>query len=141
MAKEPKARRGPGQPEHRPTIANRQTVEEMKFCGESEDVIARALGISTPTLRKHYAVELTDGHANRRQEVISLLFTAARKGNVSAAKRLDEMGRVAGAAAAVKAREPAAPRLGKKEQQQEAAIQVGGKFATPSGPKLVVNNK
>ena len=130
-----------GSPEHRPTIEMRQTVEEMKFCGESEDVIARALGISTPTLRKHYAVELSDGHSNRRKEVIGLLFTAARKGNVSAAKRLDEMGRVAGAAEAVKRREAPAPKLGKKEQQQEAASQVGGKFATPSGPKLVVNNR
>lgn len=141
MAKEPKPRRGPGQPEHRPTIEMRQTVEEMKFCGESEDVIARALGISTPTLRKHYAVELSDGHSNRRKEVIGLLFTAARKGNVSAAKRLDEMGRIAGAASAVKAREVKPPKLGKKEQAQEAAAQVGGKFAPPAGPKLVVNNR
>lgn len=130
-----------GSPEHRPTIANRQTVEEMKFCGESEDVIARALGISTPTLRKHYSVELTDGHSNRRKEIIGILFDAARKGNVSAAKRLDEMGKVAGAAAAVKAREVKAPKLGKKEQQQEAAAEVGGKFAPPAGPKLVVNNR
>lgn len=140
MAKVTRTPHKRGLPEHRPTIANRQTVEEMKFCGESEDVIARALGVSTPTLRKHYSVELTDGHSNRRKEVIGILFEAARKGNVSAAKRLDEMGRIAGAAASVKGRETAAPKLGKKEQQQEAAAQVVGKFAPPSAPKLVVNN-
>jgi hypothetical protein len=141
MAKKPQAPRSGGRPEYRPTIEARQTVEQMRFVGESEDVIARALGISTPTLRKHFKEELADGHAQRRKEVIGLLFAAARDKNVAAMKKLEEMGRVAGAAEAVKRRETPPPKLGKKEQQQEAAAEVGGKFAPPAGPKLVVNNR
>lgn len=130
-----------GRPPYRPSIEDRQTVEEMKFCGESERVIARALRIDPDTLRKHFEDELADGHAARRKEVIGLLFKAARADNVTAIKRLEEMGRVAGAAEAVKAREVKAPRTGKKEEQQAAANRVAGKFEPPAPPKLVVNNK
>lgn len=116
-------------------------VEEMKFCGESDNTIARALRIDPDTLRKHFADELADGHAQRRREVIGLLFESARNGNVSAQKKLEEMGRVAGAAARVKTRETSAPKLGKKEEQQLAAQRVGGKYAPPEPPKLVVDNQ
>lgn len=113
----------------------------MKFCGESDNTIARALSIDPDTLRKHFGDELADGHAQRRKEVIGLMFDAARAGNVAAIKKLEEMGRAAGAAAAVKAREPKAAKLGKKEEQQAAARRVGGKFAPPAPPKLVVDNR
>lgn len=144
MTEKPKGRKQPGKPgrpEYRPTVEQRRTVEEMKFCGESDNTIARALGIDPDTLRKHFADELADGHAQRRKEVIGLLFSSARGGNVSAQKKLEEMGRVAGAAEAVKARETRAPKLGKKEERQIAAKNVGGKFAPPEPPKLVVNNQ
>lgn len=134
------ARKG-GRPPYRPTIEARQTVEQMKFCGESDNTIARALGIDPDTLRKHFVDELADGHAQRRKEVVELLFTAARTGNVSAIKKLEEMGRVAGAAAAIEHRAaPKTPKLGKKEQAAATAAQVEGKFAPPPAPKLVVNN-
>lgn len=140
----PKAPSKGGRPPYKATIEARQRVEEMKFCGESDNVIARALGIDPDTLRKHFEDELQDGHAQRRSEVIGLMFDAARKGNVSAMKRLDEMGRPAGAAEAVKSRTgsaPAAqPREGKKAEQQRFAEAVTGKFAPPSQPKLVVSN-
>lgn len=135
-----------GRPELRPTIDQRLIVEEMRFCGESEDTIAVALGISTPTLRKHFVVELRDGLANRRKEVTEMLFKAARSGNMTAIKRLDDMGRAAGARDRVMRRgekpkaAPKAPELGKKEQRQEAAERVGGKFAVPAGPKLAIDN-
>src|SRR5688572_16790694 len=117
--KRPKApARKPGRPEYRATIEQRQTVEEMKFCGESDNTIARALGIDPDTLRKHFADELADGHAQRRKEVIGMLFTSARGGNVAAQKKLEEMGRAAGAAAAVKSREAPSAKIGKKEAQQ-----------------------
>lgn len=115
-------------------------VEQMRFCGESHDVIARALGIEANTLRKHFADELLNGHANRRREVVGMLFREAQKGNVSAIKRLDEMGRAAGAAEAVERRETKAPKLGKKEERQLAAESVSGRFAPPPQPKLVVSN-
>lgn len=149
MTEKPKSRKGrrkPGRPPYRATIEQRRIVEEMKFCGESENVIARALGIDVDTMRKHFAEELADGHAQRRKEVIGLLFQSARGGNVSAQKKLEEMGRIAGAAEAVKAREgsPAVPakpaKLGKKEERQAAAEGVGGLYAVPQAPKLVIDN-
>lgn len=139
MAEKSKADGTRGRPPYNPTIENRQRVQEMKFCGESDNVIARALGISPETLRKHFGEELADGHAQRRSEVIGLLFASARNGNVSAIKRLDEIGRAAGAAEAVERRgRTAEPKLGKKEQRQLAAESVAGKFAPPSPPRLAL---
>jgi hypothetical protein len=130
-----------GRPAYRPTLEDRQTVEQMKFCGESDATIARALSIDPDTLRKHFADELADGHAQRRKEVIGMLFKSARGGNVAAQKKLEEMGRVSGAAEALKGREKKQPKLGKKEEQKLAAANVGGKFAPPNPPKLVVDNR
>lgn len=130
-----------GRPAYRPTLKERETVEQMKFCGESENTIARSLGIDVGTLRKHFGEELDNGHANRRREVIGYLFDAAASKNVAAIKKLEEMGRVASAADAVASREKKAPAIGKKEERRIAAENVGGKFATPQPPKLVVSNK
>lgn len=132
-----------GRPQYRPTLKQRETVEQMKFCGESENTISRSLGIDVGTLRKHFAEELHNGHANRRREVIGYLFEAAAGKNVAAIKKLEEMGRASGAADAVKARETKAkePKRGKKEEQKIAAQKVDGKFAPPPAPKLVVDNR
>lgn len=130
-----------GRPAYAPTPEDRETVEQMRYGGETEHVIALALGITIPTLRKHFREELDKGPSVRRREVIGMLFAQARKGNVAAAKKLEEMGRVAGAAASVKSREIVAPKLGKKEIQAAAAKAVSGKFAPPEPPKLVINNR
>lgn len=132
-----------GRPPYRPTINDRVIVEQMKFCGESENVIARALRIDPHTLRKHFDVELQDGYANQRKAVIAGLFDAASKGNVTALKRLDDMGRKAGASEAIDRRGKKAPEAGKKEQIQAAAEQIEGIFAPPKPPqlKLVSDNK
>jgi hypothetical protein len=132
-----------GRPPFRPTLEQRAVVEQMKFCGESENTIARALQIDVDTMRKHFPDELADGHATRRRQVIGMLFKQAEAGNTAATKKLEEMGRVAGAAAAVEARgsaEMPSAKLGKKEERQQAAERVTGKFAPPDPPKLVVNN-
>jgi hypothetical protein len=143
--KKPKVTKAPsnrGRPPYQPKIEDRTAVEEMKFCGESENVIARALGIDVNTLRKHFPDELANGHANRRREIIGVLFKAARADNVTAAKRLEEMGRVAGAAEALERRAaPKEAKLGKKQEQQAAAERIGGKYAPPAPPMLVVNNR
>ncbi len=142
MTEKSKASEKRGRPAYRPSLADRQTVEELKFVGESENAIARSLGIDPDTLRKHFVDELADGHAQRRKEVIGLLFKSAREGNVAAQKKLEELGRFAGAAEAGREfAEPKQPKLGKKEEQQLAAKGVGGKFAPPTAPKLVVHNK
>lgn len=140
MTEKSKTTRTRGRPAYRPSIEDRKTVEQMKFCGESDNTISRALNIDPDTLRKHFADELADGHAQRRKEVIGLMFDAARSGNVAAIKKLEEMGRIASAADAVASREKKAPAIGKKEERRIAAENVGGKFATPQPPKLVVNN-
>ncbi|PRD42167.1 hypothetical protein C5748_17020 [Phyllobacterium phragmitis] len=141
MTEKPKSPSRGGRPPYRPSIEDRQTVEELKFVGESDNSIARSLRIDPDTLRKHFPDELADGHAQRRKEVIGLLFRSARDGNVAALKKLEEMGRAAGGAASVKQRETRAPKLGKKEEQKAAAKAVGGKFAPPTPPKLVVDNR
>jgi hypothetical protein len=106
MTEKSKTTRTRGRPAYRPSIEDRKTVEQMKFCGESDNTIARALNIDPDTLRKHFADELADGHAQRRKEVIGLMFDAARSGNVAAIKKLEEMGRVAAASEAVNGRCP-----------------------------------
>lgn len=130
-----------GRPAYAPTPEDRETVKQMRYAGELERVIALSLGITIPTLTKHFRDELDSGPAMKRREVIGLLFAQAGRGNVAAAKKLEEMGRIAGAAASVQARETKAPKLGKKEVQAEAARAITGKFAPPEPPKLVINNR
>ncbi|MBL8576136.1 MAG: hypothetical protein JNK47_02835 [Mesorhizobium sp.] len=132
-----------GRPAFKPSDDQRTTVERMRFCGDSEAVIARAIGIDPDTLRKYFRDQLDNGHARRRKEVVDVLFEAAAKHNVAAAKRLEEMGRAGGAAQEIEARskEPAKAKLGKKEAANEAAKNVASKFQPPAPPKLVVNNR
>lgn len=125
-----------GRPPFQPSDDQRLTVEQMRMVGEAEAVIARAIGIDVGTLRKHFSEELANGHAHRRKEVIGMLFDTARGGNVAAIKRLEELGR-----AAEPTVKPKAEKIGKKETAKIAARRVTGKFAPPSPPKLVVNNK
>lgn len=118
-----------GRPAFKPTPKMRQTVEQMKACGESENTIARALKIDVDTMRKHFAGALVDGFSGRRREVISLLFAAARKGNVTAIKKLEDMTRLAGAEASFDGAgadaPPKPPKLGKKDVAAAAATTAG----------------
>lgn len=128
-----------GRPQFAPTVKQRATVEQMRYVGESQEVIARAIGIDVDTLRKHFGEELADGHAKRRKEVVGLLFASAKKGNISAQRKLEEMGR-----GLDKVRdEPRIPEaertLGKKAAAQadaDAAVAEGGKFAPRAGVRL-----
>lgn len=139
-----------GRPAWQPSIADRTAVERMKFVGESEAMIAKALNVDVKTLRKACPHELSTGYATRRRQVIDQLFVASEKGNVSATNRLYDLGKISRAAAAIDdivsgrgEKHEAAPKkapAGKKEQRQEAAEQVTGTFAPPPAPKLVVNN-
>lgn len=120
-----------GRPPYKPTPGDRRTVEQMRACGEPAARIARALGIDDATLVKHFAAELESGFSRRRREVVDLLFAQARKGNVTAIKKLEEMTRLTGAEAEI-ASAPApqpsaakAPRQGKKEAANEAARTAG----------------
>jgi predicted RNA-binding Zn ribbon-like protein len=137
------AKKSAGRPEFRPTPRIRQKVEQLIGCGMSQDAVARAIGISTPTLVKHFAEELANGVATKRSEIIGMLFKSAKSGNVTAQKKLEEMNRLAAAAEAMAGlpeQPPKAEPMGKKAQTLAAAERVEPTFAPPSAPKLVVNN-
>lgn len=100
----------------------------------AEEMIALALGITRPTLQKHFMVELTTGAAVRKMEAMDALFAAAKKGNVSAIKAVvliqsafeppanpDPAAPGASAGSAAPAPGPTA-RLGKKEVAAAAAV-------------------
>lgn len=82
-----------GRPAFKPTFNQRQRVERLKFCGESDNMIARSLAIDPDTLRKHFVDELADGYAQRRAELVDHLFTLAGAGKVSAITALLRMSR------------------------------------------------
>lgn len=118
-------------PAYRPTPEQRLSVEQMVSCGVSQDTIARALDINRETLAKHFKDELETGGARRRQEIVDLMYAQARKGNVTAIKRLEEMTQPVEAGASFEKRGEAPaleekpvkpPKLGKKEQ---AAVTAG----------------
>lgn len=116
-----------GRPPFKPTPTLRRTVEQMVALGESQETIARALACDPDTLRKHFPEELAKGAAIRRREAIDLLFKSARKGNVSAIKRVEELTRAGAAAESIdQAARPAKElALGKKERAAIAATTAG----------------
>jgi len=57
----------------------------------AHEEIALALGITRPTLSKHFAHELTVGAFERRMEVLEAVHRAAKKGNVAAAKAYSQL--------------------------------------------------
>lgn len=100
--------------------------------------ICLVLGISLPTLLKHFSLELENAVANVKAEILMARYDAAKKGKVPAQNKVLEM---IGAVKVGVKREPVAPKLGKKEQQHAAAGKVSNKFAVPDAPRLVVDNK
>lgn len=118
-------KRRPGRPEFKPTKAQRANVEIAAGGGMPHEEIALALGITRPTLRKHFEDELTRGAMVRRIDVHVATYDAATvKRNASAARQY-----LSGTPeAAAPAPDPvpagdgaAAPELGKKAAANEAA--------------------
>gem|GEM_PF-885743 len=121
-----------GRPAFKPTAAHRRKVEQMISCGDHKTTVARAIGISVPTLELHFAEELDNGWAKKRAEVLDMLFKSAKKGNVTAQRTLESMTRTAGAAADFDKPEkgeqapiPRTTKRGKKEVQREEALNAG----------------
>lgn len=122
-----------GRPKFRPTDEQRDQVEILVSGGMTHEDIATAIGISKPTLEKHFRDELAHGGPKKRAEVLGMLYAAARKGNVTAQKKLHEITGVQAAAAEWEAATgpSAAPKsapsgkLGKKEQARIAAATAG----------------
>lgn len=86
----------------------------------SHEEIAIGLGITRPTLEKHFAHELSTGAYQKRLEVIDAMHRSAKKGNVAAQKAYVSMTpRVAAPPAPAPAGK--ASKVGKKEQAEADA--------------------
>lgn len=72
-------------PEHKPTSRNRKQAEALAGYGVPQEDIARLLGITEPTLRKHYRDDLDRGMAKANARIGQSLFRMASTGNVTAA--------------------------------------------------------
>jgi len=108
-----------GRPEHKPTAATRRQVAAAAGGGMRQEDIANAIGISVPTLRKHYEAELSAGAARERMAVLQKVLAQAKKGSTSAA-RLYLQQQPEFVPAPIE--EPKkAPKKGKKELAQEQA--------------------
>jgi len=137
---EPRTRAG--RPEHVPTQENRNKIMMMLVFGCTDEQIAQSIGISRPTLRKHYLSELRQRMVARLQLDATrraALYSKVLAGDVSAIKELDrqlsKLDLAAMSEAAGQRPEPKPAPLGKKEAKRIAAAEVEGIFAPRPGPK------
>lgn len=79
-------KRARGRPSFKPTAAQRSTVAIAAGGGMTHFEIAMGLGISQPTLLKHFERELSVGAHAKRLEIVKALHAAAKRGSVAAAK-------------------------------------------------------
>lgn len=80
-----------------------------------QEDIANGIGITVPTLRKHYSAELSAGAAKERMAVLAKVLAQAKKGSTSAARLyLQQQPEFMPAPVA----EEKEPKRGKKEQAQ-----------------------
>lgn len=108
-----------GRPEHVASEETRERVAILSAARMPAWQIARAIGISEPTLRFHYAEALETGAAAKRAQVIESIFREAASGNTSAARTW--LG-IQGPLDDPPPPEPEEEKLGKKEQAQRAAL-------------------
>lgn len=121
-------RRGSGgRKPYQPGDRDREKVEVLVASGMPVEDIARAMAITEPTLRKHFAGELDTGALRKRSEMLVALHRTALKGNVAAQKeaiaimdraRLEQLQDQVRGRAVAKSEAPAADPVGKKEQAQ-----------------------
>lgn len=127
-----------GRAPYEPTDADREKVRVLKAVGMSVEAIAEAMGLAVNTLKKYFADDMEIAVAKVTAEMWMARYEAAKDHKIPAQnKMLEQLG-------AVKVgvpRQPAAPKIGKKEQQKIAAKKVGNRFAVPEAPRLVIDNK
>lgn len=139
-----------GRPEHKWSRENSNKVLLAFARGLDVKGAATAIGVSVPTLRKHYFSEVAKRDAAKlRMEMTQLarLNKAAEAGSVSAEKELGkrlQQTALADTAERVANRgrngAPAAkPKLGKKEEAVARAEAVQGKYAPRPVPTRLVN--
>ena len=106
-----------GRPEYVATDEEREKVRVLKAGGMSNEAIAEAIGISEPTLRKHFSFDIEIGAAKVTADILMARYRAAIGGNVSAQNKwLDAAGAVP-----PKGRKAKDPKPGKKEAAQTEA--------------------
>jgi transcriptional regulator with XRE-family HTH domain len=108
--------------------ALRDRVARLRASGMTQQEIADAVGCSVPTLAQYFSLELNEGKAAKRAEMIDALWNAGINGNVTAMKAwLALNDRDTSPKAIPKPR--VEPKLGKKEQaliDAKAAPHAGG---------------
>lgn len=140
-----------GRKRHKRSKEVAETVAVLRASGATVEEIAARTVLDEKTLRKYYSRELDKGPALARDVLVEKLWAKAMEGNVSAAKVvLGLLGRGEAQAAkealdrrghpATAERQSRPEKLGKKEEAQQAAERIGGKYLPPSSPKLVVSN-
>jgi DNA-binding XRE family transcriptional regulator len=72
-------------PRHKPTDAQIATVRAMAAYGIPQDDIAKVIGISPKTLRRHYGEQLEKGSIEATAKVAEFLFKQATTTSVAAA--------------------------------------------------------
>lgn len=122
-----------GRPAYSPSKQTREQVEMFLACGMSRDQIAAALEISLPTLDKTFAVELENGRARARARILSWLGKAARAGNVTAQKKLEEMSRLVDAAAEIEVATDAPAKAAPAGKKQAATAEANATLNQPAG--------
>lgn len=136
-----RAERGRGRPAHTWTPENSCKVSLLLACGHDVMDVARAVGVSKPTLYKHYFNELED-RAFAGVKFVGLqlarLNALAEQGNVAAESKLTalveaERRKVHAARYASEPPKRTEPPKGKKDMEREAAESTEGLYA-PSAP-------
>lgn len=148
----PEARDVAGRPEHEPSDENRMKIMLLLSLGETNKDIAAALGISQPTLRRHYFQLLSTRRIARKQldaTVWVKLYEKVLAGDVSAIKefnkKLDkhDVAELSANFGGKAERKPAAPKkepaLGKKEIARLEAVNAAD--GTDWGDDLLVPGK
>jgi hypothetical protein len=71
-------------PPHEPTDDQRKKVQRASGLGLPHEQISALVGISPPTLRKHYSLELGLGKAESSAAIADTLFNKAQAGDTTA---------------------------------------------------------
>ena len=77
-----------GRPAFNPPPSLRHDVELLITAGTNERDAAKAIGCDRSTLRKYFTDEILNARARMRRQVISQLWTQARRGKFSAIREL-----------------------------------------------------
>jgi AraC-like DNA-binding protein len=129
-----------GRPPFKPTSALRRRVELLRADGWPLDRIAAQLEIAQNTLKTHFAAELELGADRARMENLEHAAKAAKRGNATMIRWLQERFDRARARlqlddrAGIAAEPPKPEKLGKKQERLRAAREIRGKYAPPPPP-------